>query len=567
MEVRQLLAGMLLLLGSLGALAQERETNSDYQYALIEAVKQKNLGNLAEAVKLYRLVIKEKPDCDVAYYELGGIYLMTKQVELSVQNLQKAFELSPENEWYTLAYLNALHAAQRYEEVEDILKQKMDMEPEQVEWEYQLANVYLSMEKGKKAIKTLERIEKERGYSDKVSLLKASVYEKDEEYDLALEELEKVMLVFPEAIQLRAVAADLCQKSGRKEEAAAYYREILEVDSTNTYALRNLTDYYLEKEEYGMSLYYLGKSFESSQIDVERKMSILAYYLGNDSYVQKYPELLEDALEVLIRVHPEAYDARLMASDFYIQGQDYGKAYWQLSAYIDGKGGTYPAYMQAILLANAASLNEELLGMSSLALESYPDSMDVRFFRGIALYELKDYQALISNFEGLDFDEFSNEDYAVQSQMLYAEALYRMEDFARSDSLFERMIEADPNNYTVLNNYSYYLAERGENLDRAEEWSQKAVKNNPENGTFLDTYAWVLYKKQEYEAAERFIMKALRFGGENDPEVNEHAGDILNALESKEIALSYYEKALVLGGDKTRLEEKIKVLKQEEKDD
>jgi hypothetical protein len=44
----------LLLSGSTICLGQEKEGNNDYQYALIEAVKQKNLGNISEAVKLYR---------------------------------------------------------------------------------------------------------------------------------------------------------------------------------------------------------------------------------------------------------------------------------------------------------------------------------------------------------------------------------------------------------------------------------------------------------------------------------------------------------------------------------
>ena len=50
-------------------------------------------------------------------------------------------------------------------------------------------------------------------------------------------------------------------------------------------------------------------------------------------------------------------------------------------------------------------------------------------------------------------------------------------------------------------------------------------------------------------------------GGENDPEVNEHAGDIQVALESFEIAKSYYFKAIILGGEKERLEQKIESLK------
>ena len=42
----------------------------------------------------------------------------------------------------------------------------------------------------------------------------------------------------------------------------------------------------------------------------------------------------------------------------------------------------------------------------------------------------------------------------------------------------------------------------------------------------------------------------LRKGGDNDPEVNEHAGDIQNALQSFDIAESYYQKAILLGGEK-----------------
>ena len=80
-------------------------------------------------------------------------------------------------------------------------------------------------------------------------MLKASIYENEEKYELALQELEKVMVLFPEAIQFRIVAAELCLKSEQEEEAARYYLEILEVDSTNIFALTNLTDYYRKKED------------------------------------------------------------------------------------------------------------------------------------------------------------------------------------------------------------------------------------------------------------------------------------------------------------------------------
>lgn len=536
---------------------QEQDNSRDYQYALIEAVKQKNLGNLPEAIKLYGLVIKERPDCAVAYYEAGSIYLATNQFELARKNNAKAYELDPGNEWYTIAYLNSLAATEEYEMAIEILKEKIKSEPDKTEWEFKLALSYFNMGKSGKAIRTLEKIEKEKGFSEKITLLKASIYESEEKYDLAREEIEKVMLIFPEAIQFRVVAAELCLKSGDKDAAASYYQEILEVDSMNIFALTNLTDFYREQGDFKNSYIYLAKSFGSTQIEAKRKMAILSYYLSEEDHITNYSSELSAVIEVFAETHPKESDIRLLAADFYIQGQDYSKAYFHLKNYLELQKGTYNIYMQTIMLANAAALNEELIFICDKALELFPDSADIRFFRGIGLYQADLFEELIINFTGINRDEYSSAEYGSQAGMLIAEAYYRIDDFEKSDSLFEDLIREEPDNYMLLNNYSYYLAERGEKLEMAQQWSSEVVKNNPENATFLDTYAWVLFKLESFEEAEKYILYALDKGGENDPEVNEHAGDIQAALESYQIATSYYLKAIILGGDREKLEDKI----------
>jgi len=553
-----LVLGMLFL----GILSGWSQNNSqDYQYVLIEAVKQKNLGQLAEAVRLYNMVIKDKPDCSVAYFEAGSIYLMTNKLTLARINLAKAYELEPDNQWYALAYINALGASEAFDEAVSILKEKRKSDPGNVEWDYQLASAYFAMGKWSKSIRTLEKKEKERGFSEKITLLKASVYESEEKYEKAREEVEKVMFIFPEAIQFRIVAAELSMKSGDEDAAAGYYEQILDVDSTNIFALTNLTDFYRKQENYEKSFTYLAKSFSSRQIDVKRKMAILSYYLSEEKYAEQYIDELSEVIEQFAATHPEESDLKLIAADFYIQNRIYERAYFHLKSYLESNSGTYNIYMQTIMLANASSLDDELIEISTQAMKYYPDSADVRFFRGIGFYQTEEHEKLIENFRGLDWDRFSNAEYASQAKMLLAEAYYRMEDFARSDSLFESLIQEDPDNYMVLNNYSYYLAERGEQLEKAKAWSYKTIKNNQDNATFLDTYAWVLYKLGSYEEAEKYILRALDKGGDNDPEVNEHAGDILLALKSYEIARSYYKKAILLGGDQDRLEEKIKKTK------
>ncbi len=64
----------------------------------------------------------------------------------------------------------------------------------------------------------------------------------------------------------------------------------------------------------------------------------------------------------------------------------------------------------------------------------------------------------------------------------------------------------------------------------------------------------------EYEEAEKYILLAMEKGAKNDPEVNEHAGDIQLALNSLEMARAYYQKAIMVGGDREKLESKINEL-------
>ena len=60
-------------------------------------------------------------------------------------------------------------------------------------------------------------------------------------------------------------------KNGKEDEAAAYYQEILEMDSTNIFALTNLTDYYRKKEDFKSSFKYLARSFNNHTDRCEKK--------------------------------------------------------------------------------------------------------------------------------------------------------------------------------------------------------------------------------------------------------------------------------------------------------
>lgn len=215
-----------------------------------------------------------------------------------------------------------------------------------------------------------------------------------------------------------------------------------------------------------------------------------------------------------------------------------------------------------MLLANITGNYSDLISISKQALRNFPDSTEAEFFMALGYYEEAIYDSAYLVLDELEISKLE-EGNQTQVEMLKAECLHQLKRYEEADQIFRKLINEDPENYMVLNNYSYYLANREVNLDDARKWSKKVITDNPENYTFLDTHAWVLYKLGELESAEKYINRAMESGGENDPEINEHAGDIQKALGSYEIAVSFYNKAIILGGDKERIENKIGEIREE----
>ena len=122
---------------------------------------------------------------------------------------------------------------------------------------------------------------------------------------------------------------------------------------------------------------------------------------------------------------------------------------------------------------------------------------------------------------------------------------------------YDKVLDIDPKNALVLNNYAYYLSLQGEELDKAEKMAKKAVDISPDTSSYLDTYGWVFYKEAKYTDAETWIKKALDKGGSSNAAILEHYGDVQYRLGNADTALDYWKKAKEKGGNSDLLEKKI----------
>ena len=93
-------------------------------------------------------------------------------------------------------------------------------------------------------------------------------------------------------------------------------------------------------------------------------------------------------------------------------------------------------------------------------------------------------------------------------------------------------------------------------MNDAQKMSKKSLENNPENASYLDTYGWILFKLGKYEDARDYIIKSLKVNG-NSAVVNDHLGDIYDAMGDRTNAMKYWKKAYELAPDNLEFKNKI----------
>jgi tetratricopeptide (TPR) repeat protein len=389
--------------------------------------------------------------------------------------------------------------------------------------------------------------------------------------------------LFLEAIRLK--------HQGEYTEALSLLQEALQIDSTSSAALYEISNYYLYLKKSDLALNALQKAVFYAPENLEYKMALadLNRELGKfEESIILYEELAKE--------NPQKPELHYYLSTLYLQQRQINKAIEALNALENNIGMNETISLQKFQLyimtdKKEDAVNEikalikkfpteekypillidyymqehnpdEIIAVCDGALVYFPNTPDYYFYKGTAYLVKKDYPAalaaykkglptipaenklLLSNFHGQIGD--------ISSQMGKKEDAY---------SSYNKALEYNENNILVLNNYAYYLSLEKKDLDKAERMAAKCVRLQPDNATYIDTYAWVFFQMENYSLAKFYIENAISKGGHLNSEILEHYGDILYKTGNETKAIAEWEKALLLkdkNEDTKKLRRKIK---------
>jgi tetratricopeptide (TPR) repeat protein len=523
----------------------------------IEAGKAKMLGDITNAATLYNNCILADPENDAAYYELASIYLAKNDPSTALKLSEKAYELDEHNSWYGLQLLEVYRQLNKYSEAVKLAQHLVKEHPENPDFLFELANAYLIQDKFSEAIKIYDDIESQMGISEEISIQKQKIYIAQNKPLKAAAELEKLAAAFPDQSRYQALLAEMYMAAKMPEKALAAYQRLAEIDPTNPYIHISLSDFYRQQGDMKRAFDELKLGFANPALDIDTKIRVmLAYYSLSEIYEEMKDQAIELA-QILKSTHPKDPKSHSMYADFLIRDEKLSEARDEFRTVISLDSSKYVIWESVIQLDVQLADFNALLSESARAIELFPLQPVPYLMNGVANNQLKKYQDAINSLNTGAKLVAENDKLLAQFFAYLGEANNALKDNNASDLAYDKSLSLNPNDPFVLNNYAYYLALRGEKLDKAETMAKKATESDPKNPSNIDTYAWVLYKLGKYAEAETIILKALDLEEKADPTILEHYGDILFKLDQTEKALEYWQKAASAGEGSDFLNKKI----------
>ena len=485
----------------------------EYDHFFLEAMIQRQKGNNDAAFDLLRHCVELNPEAAEAWYFLAQYYNALKDQEKSQACIKKAAAIAPENLTYmeTLAqlYITQQNYAEAIPVVEGIYERNKDRE-DMLEMLFQM---YQQEENYDQAIRVLNQIEKIDGKNERISMAKSEIYNRKGDKKAAIAEMKALANQFPNDQNYQAMYGEALMMNGQIKKALKVYDEILKTEPDNNRVLMSLRTYHqalghqTEADSLTERVLLNRNSTAEEKIHLLRQEIAASEQAGGDS-----TKVLELFHKMLSQPQSDEHMALFCASYMNAKKMPKDSISTVLTKVLEIAPDNAPARLQLLGYAWESDDMDRVITLCQDARQYTPDDMAFYYYQGIAYYKRDSLDAALSAFKnGIgvikeDSDPIIVSDfYAVMGDILHQKGLAE-EAFAAYDSC---LVWKD-DNMGCLNNYAYYLSERGERLAKAEEMSFKTIKAEPKNSTYLDTYAWILYMEERYAEAQIYIEQAIQ---------------------------------------------------------
>ena len=534
-----------------------------YEYYFLEAVRLEQQGRYDEAFEMLQHCLAICPKAPSALYKTANYHFVLNQKDKAAEALLGAVEGAPDNYWYRQTLASYYQSNREYDKAIATIEEMQQLFPKRNgELLPALVGLYNHTGQYDKVVDALTRLELIAGKSEVVSMEKMRNYLLMGNKEGAFSEMEALASEYPENMYYRVVLAEVYMDHGRIAEAEPLLQSVLAEDPDYGPAKITLAEYYRQQADTVRYQAMADSVMMSDDVVDDVKVRLMAQLIKAQADSAWVMSLFERAIA---RPQRTAKLGHLCVQYMLSLEQPEERVRPILLRMLEVEPDHVPARSQLLAYAAMRDDMEEVVEICSAGIDYNPEVLEYYYYKGIGLYHfmgrpdeaLATYSQAIRQVTKESNMEMVSDIFTAMGDIHYEQ--HRPQD---AYLCYDSALVYNPSNVLVLNNYAYFLAEEGHDLEKAEQMSRRSIEAEQDNATYLDTYAWVLYKLGRYAEALTYIERALAAEDTPSDVLYEHAGDICRQLGDMPQARLYWQEALSLqrkaGRVDKQLEKKIK---------
>jgi len=514
-----------------------------FDTAFFNAQKEKQNGNVKEAIDLFSQCLTIDSKNAPVMFELAQLYVNTNQLSQAQFYSTNAVELDESNIWYKYLLANIYKINGDFKKEIEVLKLILEIKPEAIELNYSLSEAYLKNKNYQNALSQLDIVEKVIGLNSDLSVQRQKIHIQKGDLDGAVNEVERLIVQYPDDKNSYYMLGNLLAVNSKLEKAAGVYEDLLDRDPSDGKAHFSLFEIYKKLGKNKESREHLEAAFSGDFLSLEEKMKIVFGYYQLIEIDSTALPLTDDLVSKSLIQHPNEKGLHALAGDMRLHEGDSSAAISHYEKAYENGLDDFNVLIQLMNLHFESGNYESVKKYAEEGVEKYPFQAISYLYGGTVLNILEDYQGAIKYLEkGVGY-VFNNSELQAQFYSSLGDVFHKLEQHKESDGYYDKALIQKPENALVLNNYAYYLSLRNIDLNKAESMILKALELEPESSSYRDTYGWILFKLGRYEEAANWIKSSIEVDSEPSAEVYEHYGDALFHLGRIEEAVENWELA------------------------
>ncbi|MDR1659335.1 MAG: tetratricopeptide repeat protein [Desulfovibrio sp.] len=350
----------------------------------------------------------------------------------------------------------------------------------------------------------------------------------------ALSLLQAAVKEQPDFVEALAELAFIYEQRSNLPEARKIYERILKLDFASPDVLLRLINISLQLQQPEKALKYMRQGPDTKQF----RLTVAGMFMDFQHSLQA-----ENILKKIAAEGDQSGETYMLLADVtYQQRRDLaGALSWLDKVPTESKHAGQALLLRARILAEAGQ-TEQVLEEVRKGQQRFTDisdfwEMEIR----ILAHEKKMAEALDASRKAIRLWP-QNSDLL----FLFGSLLDETGDKKDAFKVMETILESHPDNFQALNYVGYTLAEENHDLDRALELIVRANRLSPNKSYIVDSLAWALFKIGRAQEALIEIRRAVELGGQPDPSIWEHYGEIAQHLNLRDEARKAYQNALEL---------------------